>query len=54
MKIDKEDTELFNLIWQKTAIGTSPEECEAICPADAYRVRALLARWIEEGILIVE
>ncbi len=50
----QEDTELFNLIWQKTAIGTSPEECEAICPADAYRVRALLARWIEEGILTVE
>ena len=50
----QEDAELFDLIWQKTAAGTSPEECEAICPADAYRVRAVLARWIEEGILTVE
>ena len=50
----QEDAELFDLIWQKTAAGTSPEECEAICPADAYRVRAVLARWIEEGVLTVE
>jgi hypothetical protein len=50
----QEDEELFDLIWQKTAAGTSPEECEAICPADAYRVRAVLARWIEESILTVE
>ena len=27
---------------------------EAISPADPYRVRALLARWIEEGVLTVE
>lgn len=50
----QEDVELYDLIWQKTAAGTSPEECEAICPADAYRVRAVLALWIEEGILTVE
>jgi hypothetical protein len=50
----QEDVELFDLIWQKTATGTSPEECEAICPADSYRVRAVLARWIEEGVLTVE
>jgi hypothetical protein len=50
----QEDAEIFDLIYQKTAAGTSPEECEAICPADAYRVRAVLARWIEEGILMVE
>ena len=27
---------------------------DAISPADPYRVRALLARWIEEGVLTVE
>ncbi len=52
--VEKEDAELFDLIWQKTANGTSPEECEAICPADSYRVRSMLARWVEEGILTVE
>ena len=51
---DSEDVELFNLLWQKTATGVSPVECESICPADSYRVRTLLARWIEEGALVVE
>ncbi len=50
----QEDAELLEIIWRKTATGTSPEECEAICPADPYRVRAMLARWIEEGVLTVE
>jgi hypothetical protein len=50
----QEDAELFDLIWKKTAAGTSPEECEAICPADSYRVRVVLARWIEEGVLAIE
>jgi hypothetical protein len=51
---DEEDAEFADRIWQKTADGVSPEECEAICPVDSYRVRTLLARWIESGILAVE
>jgi hypothetical protein len=51
---EKEDAEFFDLIWQKTAAGVSPEECEAVCPTDSYRVRKLLARWIEEGVLTAE
>jgi hypothetical protein len=50
----EEDAELLDRVWQKTANGASPEECEAACRADSYRVRTLLARWIEEGILAVE
>jgi predicted RNA-binding protein len=48
------DAALADLIWQKTAAGTSPEECEAVYPADSYRIRGILAHWVEEGILIVE
>jgi hypothetical protein len=51
---DEEDSDLFNLLWQKTAAGASPEECEAAYPADSYRIRVLLARWVEEGVLTVE
>ncbi|MBP1624598.1 MAG: cAMP-binding protein [Acidobacteria bacterium] len=48
------DAALAELLWQKTAAGTSPEECEAVYPADSYRIRGILAHWVEEGILIVE
>lgn len=48
------DAELFDRIRQKIAVGTSPEECDAVCSTDSYRVRTLLARWVEDGILTVE
>jgi hypothetical protein len=51
---DGEDAELADQLWLKMAIGASPEECEAICLADSCRVRKLLARWVEEGVLTVE
>jgi hypothetical protein len=51
---EEKDAELIGRIWEKTAAGVSAEECEAACEADAYRVRTLLARWIEEGALIIE
>jgi len=54
MPDESDDPELFNLIWKKTSAETSPEECEADCLADSYRVRALLAHWVEQGLLTVE
>jgi hypothetical protein len=50
----KEDPELAARIWEKTRDGASPVECEAACRTDSYRIRTLLARWIEEGVLTVE
>ena len=50
----EEDAGLFDRVWQNTPDGASPEECEAACRVDSYRVRTLLARWVEEGILTVE
>jgi hypothetical protein len=52
--VQPDDKELFTTLWQKTADGATPEECEASCPVDSYRVRTLLARWIEEGVLLQE
>jgi hypothetical protein len=50
----EEHAEFFETVWQKTETGVTPEECEAICAVDSYRVRSLLARWVEEGSLTVE
>jgi hypothetical protein len=51
---EQEYAEFSDLVWQKTAAGVTPEECEALCPVDSYHVRTLLARWIEEGVLSIE
>jgi hypothetical protein len=51
---EEKDTALIKRVWEKTAAGATPEECEAACEADSCRVRTLLARWIEEGALTVE
>jgi hypothetical protein len=51
---DENDADLADQVWQKMAIEGSPEECEASCLADSYRIRKLLARWVEEGLLTVE
>jgi hypothetical protein len=51
---DEVDTALFRRIWDRVRAGASAEECEASSPADAYRIRLLLARWVEDAILVVE
>jgi len=47
------DAELSAHIWRKLAAGASTEECETACTADSYRIRTILARWHEEGLLVV-
>ncbi len=51
---ESNDEELVDQIWQKIEAGASPEECEAIGFADSWRVRSLLACWVEDGILTIE
>jgi hypothetical protein len=48
------DAALSALIWKKLEAGASPEDCEAMGRTDSYSIRTLLARWNEEGFLIVE
>jgi hypothetical protein len=47
------DAELSAQLWQKLAAGASTEECETACRADSCRIRTILARWNEEGLLAV-
>ena len=41
-------------MWTKAKGGTTAAECELAVAADPYRVRALLAYWLEEGVVAVE
>ena len=52
--VEGDDPELFACVWEKTSAAISPEDCEADCLADSYRIRSLLARWVEQGCLAVE
>ena len=37
--------------WMTATKGTTPAECQSILGTDSYRVRRLLAHWVEEGAL---
>jgi hypothetical protein len=46
-----EDEDFARLVWSTIANGATPVECEASVRTDGYRVRRLLAHWVEEGAL---
>jgi hypothetical protein len=45
------DGRVVALVWSKAGAGEHPAACEAAAQTDAYRVRRLLAHWVEEGAL---
>lgn len=45
--------DLVETVWAMATAGTAPRRCETEVPVDAYRVRRLLAHWVEEGALAV-
>jgi Domain of unknown function (DUF4388) len=52
--LDGETNEaLVEEIWKMALLGTPPRQCESEVPVDAYRVRRLLAHWVEEGAVTV-
>lgn len=48
---EEKDGLLFRNLWNAVQRGTTPLECETIIEADAYRIRRLLAHWMELGII---
>jgi hypothetical protein len=48
---EEKDGLLFRNLWNAVQRGTTPLECEATIEADAYRIRRLLAHWMESGII---
>ena len=51
---DEEDPALFHRVWSRASSGASPDECEADSPADAFQIRVLLARWVEDAVLATQ
>jgi hypothetical protein len=47
-----EDPDFVHFVWTQAAKGATPRTCEASIATDSYRIRRLLAHWIEEGALI--
>ncbi|HKQ62492.1 MAG TPA: DUF4388 domain-containing protein [Candidatus Polarisedimenticolaceae bacterium] len=47
----EDDSTLVRAVWSEVSAGATPEACEASVATDAYRIRRLLAHWVEEGAL---
>jgi Domain of unknown function (DUF4388) len=45
------DAGLLRAVWTRAATGSTAQGCEAALGLDSYRVRRLLAHWVEEGAL---
>ena len=43
--------EFVDALWNLAARGSTAQECESSFPVDSYRVRTLLARWVEVDAL---
>lgn len=49
---EEDDAGLVREVWLKASSGTPVAECERTLAADSYRVRRLIAHWIEQGALV--
>ena len=49
---DEKDPALVREIWLKASSGAPVSECERQIPADAFRIRRLIAHWLEQGALV--
>lgn len=50
----EKDGMLQKTLWARVSRGATPLECEAETRTDAYRIRRLLAHWVEQGALVAE
>jgi hypothetical protein len=48
---EEADGALQKAVWTKASGGATPKAIESAVPADSYRIRRLLVRWVEEGSL---
>lgn len=49
---EETDAALVREVWMKAATGATIAECERELPIDTYRVRRLVAHWLEQGALV--
>lgn len=46
---DETDGNFVRQLWERVRAGAAVADCEAAIAADSFRIRALLAHWLEEG-----
>jgi hypothetical protein len=49
--LEDEEPQLVQVVWEKVATGSTPAQCEALVARDSFRVRSLIAQWVEDGSL---
>jgi hypothetical protein len=50
---DERDGALVKDLWTRVAASATPRQCEAELKADSYRIRRMLAHWVEQGALTI-
>jgi hypothetical protein len=49
----EKDGSLLQALWERASQGGTPEDFEDVVAADSYRIRRVLAHWVEQGSLKV-
>ena len=49
--VEESDIGFLRTLWTRITSGATPEDCERAIAADSYRIRSLLAHWLETGAL---
>jgi hypothetical protein len=49
---DEPNEALVESVWDAVVSGATPARCERKFPVDSYRIRRLLAHWVEKGALL--
>ena len=50
----EEDAKLFEDLWNRVSAGETAAEAEATILKDPFRIRRLIAHWVEQGALVVK
>jgi hypothetical protein len=47
----EKDGSFLQALWERASQGATPLDCEAVVASDSYRIRRVLAHWVERGAL---
>ena len=47
----EKDGSFLQAVWERASQGATPVDCEAAVASDSYRIRRVLAHWVENGAL---
>lgn len=47
----EKDGSFLQALWERASQGATPVDCEAVVASDSYRIRRVLAHWVEHGAL---